>query len=89
MTICSRAVEEVFCKMYHKGLIYKGSRIINWCPACHTSISDAEVLYEEQVGHFWHIKYPVVGTDEFLEFATTRPETMLSHKKIPSFLIVQ
>lgn len=74
---CSRAVEEVFCKMYHKGLIYKGSRIINWCPACHTSISDAEVLYEEQVGHFWHIKYPVVGTDEFLEFATTRPETML------------
>ena len=74
---CNAAVEEVFCKMHHKGLIYKGSRIINWCPVCHTSISDAEVVYEEQAGHFWHIKYPVVGTDEFLQFATTRPETML------------
>ena len=74
---CSKAVEEVFCKMYDKGLIYKGSRIINWCPVCKTSISDAEVEYEEQKGHFWHIKYPVVGTDEYLEFATTRPETML------------
>lgn len=74
---CSKAVEEVFCAMYKKGLIYKGSRIINWCPICHTSISDAEVEYEEKAGHFWHIKYPIVGTDEFLEFATTRPETML------------
>ncbi len=74
---CNAAVEEVFCKMHHKGLIYKGSRIINWCPVCHTSISDAEVVYEEQAGHFWHIKYPVVGTDDFLQFATTRPETML------------
>ena len=74
---CNAAVEEVFCKMHHKGLIYKGSRIINWCPVCQTSISDAEVVYEEQAGHFWHIKYPVVGTDEFLMFATTRPETML------------
>ena len=74
---CSEAVEEVFCKMHDKGLIYKGSRIINWCPVCKTSISDAEVEYEEQNGHFWHIKYPVVGTEEFLEFATTRPETML------------
>ncbi len=74
---CNAAVEEVFCKMHHKGLIYKGSRIINWCPICHTSISDAEVVYEEQAGHFWHIKYPVVGTDDFLQFATTRPETML------------
>ena len=74
---CNKAVEEVFCKMHHKGLIYKGSRIINWCPVCHTSISDAEVVYEEQAGHFWHIKYPVVGTDDFLQFATTRPETML------------
>ena len=74
---CNKAVEEVFCKMHHKGLIYKGSRIINWCPICHTSISDAEVVYEEQAGHFWHIKYPVVGTDDFLQFATTRPETML------------
>ena len=73
----AKAVEEVFCKMHEKGLIYKGSRIINWCPVCRTSISDAEVNYEEQAGHFWHIKYPVVGTEEFLEFATTRPETML------------
>ncbi len=74
---CSKAVEEVFIKYYEKGLIYKGSRIINWCPVCGTSISDAEVEYQDQAGHFWHIKYPVVGTDEFLIFATTRPETML------------
>ena len=74
---CSKAVTEVFCKLHEKKMIYKGSRIINWCPVCRTSISDAEVVYEEQAGHFWHIKYPVVGTDEFLEFATTRPETML------------
>ncbi len=74
---CSKAVEEVFCKMHRKGLIYKGSRIINWCPVCETSISDAEVEYEEQAGHFWHIKYPIVRTDAFLEFATTRPESML------------
>ncbi|MBR6643965.1 MAG: valine--tRNA ligase [Lachnospiraceae bacterium] len=79
---CNAAVEEVFCKMHHKGLIYKGSRIINWCPVCHTSISDAEVVYEEQAGHFWHIKYPVVGTDDFLQFATTRPETMLGDTAI-------
>ena len=74
---CSKAVEEVFVKLYKKDMIYKGSRIINWCPICKTSISDAEVEYEEQAGHFWHIKYPVVGTDEFIQFATTRPETML------------
>ncbi len=74
---CNKAVTEVFCKMHEKGWIYKGSRIINWCPVCKTSISDAEVVYEEQAGHFWHIKYPIVGTDRFLEFATTRPETML------------
>ena len=74
---CNKAVTEVFCKMHEKGWIYKGSRMINWCPVCNTSISDAEVEYEEQAGHFWHIKYPVVGTDEFLTFATTRPETML------------
>ena len=74
---CSKAVTEVFLRLHKKKMIYKGSRIINWCPICHTSISDAEVVYEEQAGHFWHIKYPVVGTDEFLEFATTRPETML------------
>ncbi|MFI3200333.1 MAG: valine--tRNA ligase [Eubacteriales bacterium] len=74
---CSKAVVEVFCKMYEKGYIYKGARMINWCPVCNTSISDAEVEHEEQAGHFWHIKYPVVGSDEFLEFATTRPETMI------------
>lgn len=74
---CSRAVTEVFCKMHEKGWIYKGSRIINWCPVCNTSISDAEVEYQEQVGKFWHIKYPIKGSNEFLEFATTRPETML------------
>lgn len=74
---CSKAVKEVFIKMYENGWIYKGSRIVNWCPVCKTSISDAEVVYEEQAGHFWHIKYPIVGTDEYLEFATTRPETML------------
>ena len=79
---CNRAVETVFCKMYEKGWIYQGSRIINWCPVCNTSISDAEVEYEEQAGHFWHIKYPVVDGDgketgEYVEFATTRPETML------------
>lgn len=80
---CNRAVTEVFVKMHEKGWIYKGSRIINWCPVCNTSISDAEVEYEEQAGHFWHIKYPLVDENgqpsktEFLEFATTRPETML------------
>ena len=74
---CSNAVQEVFIKLYEKGYIYKGSRIINWCPKCCTSISDAEVEHEEQAGHFWHIKYPIVGTDEFVEIATTRPETML------------
>ncbi len=79
---CNAAVEEVFCNMHKKGLIYKGSRIINWCPVCKTSISDAEVVYEEQKGHFWHIKYPVVGTGEYLEFATTRPETMLGDTAI-------
>lgn len=74
---CNKAVTEVFCKLYENDMIYKGSRIVNWCPVCNTSISDAEVEYEEQHGHFWHIKYPIVGTDQFLEFATTRPETML------------
>ena len=74
---CSRAVKEVFIKLYKEGYIYKGSRIINWCPVCHTSISDAEVEHEEQAGHFWHIKYPIVGEDAFVEIATTRPETML------------
>ncbi|MEG0721885.1 MAG: valine--tRNA ligase [Lachnospiraceae bacterium] len=79
---CSKAVEEVFIKLYEKGYIYKGSRIINWCPVCKTSLSDAEVEHEEQAGHFWHIKYPIVGTDDFLEIATTRPETMLGDTAI-------
>ena len=79
---CSRAVEEVFINLYNKGYIYKGSRIINWCPKCKTSLSDAEVEHEEQAGHFWHIKYPIVGTDGFLEIATTRPETMLGDTAI-------
>lgn len=74
---CSDAVEEVFVNFHKKGLIYKGSRIINWCPVCATTISDAEVEYQEQSGKFWHIKYPITGTNEFMEFATTRPETML------------
>ncbi|MBQ6409197.1 MAG: valine--tRNA ligase [Butyrivibrio sp.] len=80
---CNEAVTEVFCKMHEKGYIYKGSRIVNWCPVCKTSISDAEVEYEEQAGHLWHIKYPVINEDgsvsktDFIEFATTRPETML------------
>ena len=75
---CSKAVQEVFIKLYEKGLIYKGSRIVNWCPVCNTSISDAEVEHEEQAGHFWHINYPVVGEEgRFVEIATTRPETLL------------
>jgi valyl-tRNA synthetase len=73
----SKAVLEVFVRLYEKGLIYRGERIINWCPTCKTSISDAEVEYEEKDGNFWHIRYPVVGSDEFVEVATTRPETML------------
>ncbi len=74
---CSKAVEEVFCNLYEKGYIYKGSKIINWCPVCQTTISDAEVEHEDQAGHFWHINYPVVGSDEVVEIATTRPETLL------------
>ena len=80
---CNRAVTEVFVKMHKKGYIYKGARMINWCPVCNTSISDAEVEYQEQAGHLWHIRYPVMNDDgtpsttEFLTFATTRPETML------------
>ena len=75
---CSKAVQEVFIKLYEKGYIYKGSRIINWCPVCQTSISDAEVIHEEQDGFFWHINYPIVGEEgRFVEIATTRPETLL------------
>ncbi|MBR3396343.1 MAG: valine--tRNA ligase [Lachnospiraceae bacterium] len=76
--VSSRAVEEVFVKLYEKGYIYKGSRIINWCPVCQTSLSDAEVEHEDQNGFFWHINYPIVGEEgRFVEIATTRPETML------------
>ena len=74
---CSKAVQEVFIRLYNKGMIYKGSRIVNWCPVCKTSISDAEVIHEDQDGFFYHINYPIVGTDQCLEIATTRPETLL------------
>lgn len=75
---CSKAVETVFMKLYKKGYIYKGSRLINWCPKCHTSLSDAEVIHEEQDGYFWHINYPIIGEEgRFIEIATTRPETLL------------
>ena len=74
---CSEAVKEVFVKLYDKGLIYQGNRIINWCPHCITALSDAEVEYEEQDGFFWHINYPVKDSDEVVEIATTRPETLL------------
>ena len=74
---CSRAVREVFVRLYEKGLIYRGERIINWCPHCLTSISDAEVEYEEKAGHFWHLRYPFTDGSGYLELATTRPETLL------------
>ncbi len=74
---CSKAVREVFVNLYDKGLIYRGNRIINWCPHCITALSDAEVEYEEQAGHFWHIRYPVKDSDEYVTVATTRPETLL------------
>ncbi|AGK97941.1 valine--tRNA ligase [Clostridium pasteurianum] len=73
----SKAVREVFVKLYNEGLIYQGNRITNWCPKCQTALSDAEIEYVEQNGHFWHIKYPVIGGNESLEIATTRPETLL------------
>ncbi|MBE6697734.1 MAG: valine--tRNA ligase [Ruminococcaceae bacterium] len=74
---CSEAVKTVFVKLYDQGLIYRGNRIINWCPKCLTSISDAEVEYEDQAGHFWHIRYPFKDGSGYLEVATTRPETLL------------
>ena len=74
---CSKAVKEVFVRLYNKGLIYRGERIINWCPHCKTSISDAEVEFEEQAGHFWHLRYPLTDGSGYLELATTRPETSL------------
>ena len=74
---CAKSVRETFCDLYDKGLIYKGSRIINWCPHCRTALSDAEVEYKDVPGHFWHIRYPIEGSDEAFIVATTRPETML------------
>ena len=74
---CSDAVLETFCKLYEKGYIYRGEKIINWCPECQTTISDAEVEHTDMAGHFYHINYPIVGSDEKLRLATTRPETML------------
>ena len=74
---CNEAVKEVFVNLYNKGLIYRGERIINWCPCCLTSISDAEVEYEDQAGHFWHLRYPMADGSGYIEMATTRPETML------------
>ncbi len=74
---CSKAVREVFCNLYEKGLIYRGERMINWCPQCKTSISDIEVEYEEQAGHFWYLRYPFKDGSGYLELATTRPETLL------------
>ena len=74
---CSKAVKEVFVKYYNKGLIYRGERIINWCPKCKTSLSDAEVTYEDQAGHFWHLRYKIKDSDGYVELATTRPETLL------------
>ena len=80
---CSKVVEEVFVKLYEKGYIYKGSRIVNWCPVCQTSISDAEVEHVDQPGHFWHINYPIAGEEgRFIEIATTRPETLLGDTAI-------
>jgi len=74
---CNRAVREVFVSLYEKGLIYKGNRIINWCPKCSTALSDTEVEHEDESGYFWHIKYPLADGSGFLTVATTRPETML------------
>ena len=79
---CSEAVKEVFIRLYEKGLIYRGERIINWCPHCKTSISDAEVEYENQAGHFWHLRYPLADGSGYVELATTRPETMLGDTAI-------
>lgn len=74
---CSKAVKDVFIKYYEKGLIYRGERMINWCPRCETALSDAEVIFEEQAGHFWHIRYPFKDGRGYVELATTRPETLL------------
>ena len=75
--VCAKAVREAFCDLYEKGLIYKGRRIINWCPHCRTALSDAEVEYKDIPGNFWYIRYPIENSDEEFIIATTRPETML------------
>ena len=80
--ICAKAVREVFCNLYEKGLIYRGKRIINWCPTCTTALSDAEVEYEEKPGALWYINYPIKDSDEFITVATSRPETMLGDSGI-------
>ena len=74
---CARAVREVFVTLYEKGLIYQGQRITNWCPHCHTALSDIEVDHSDVQGHLWYIKYPVVGEDDYIMIATTRPETIM------------
>ena len=74
---CNKAVNEVFVRLYEKGLIYRGEKIINWCPTCLTSISEAEVEYEDQAGHFWHVRYPFTDGSGYMNIATTRPETLL------------
>ena len=79
---CSKAVREVFVNLYNKGLIYKGNKIINWCPSCTTALSDAEVEYSEQPGHFWHIRYKMKDSDRYINIATTRPETLLGDTAI-------
>ena len=81
---CSKAVKEVFVKLYNKGLIYRGERIINWCPHCLTSISDAEVEYEDQAGHFWHLRYKTTDGTGYIDLATTRPETLLGDTAVSS-----
>ena len=82
---CSKAVREVFVSLYEKGLIYKGSRIINWCPHCVTALSDAEVEYVDKPGHLWHIRYPLADGSGEVIVATTRPETMLGdYRRVPS-----
>ncbi len=79
---CTKAVKDVFVKYYEKGYIYRGERIINWCPHCKTSISNAEVEYEDQAGHFWHLRYPLTDGSGYVELATTRPETLLGDTAI-------
>ena len=77
---CSRAVREVFVSLYEEGLIYQGTRITNWCPRCHTALSDIEVEHETEAGHLWHLRYKFADSEDYVEIATTRPETMFGDK---------